>query len=143
MKPQTTPEKQNYSYQHLDWTPVKNSDHRSEASTSEEDHPLENFEQGAGSNNKVKTTLCRNFIRDGYCPYNDKCQFAHGVDELKCNSQQKSQYKTKICPNFSKKNFCPYGARCNYKHEKNASKKNRKWKEMYKNFGDLLRETKL
>jgi len=38
---------------------------------------------GPGHNPKYKTRLCRNWAMRGSCPYNSKCQFAHGVAELK------------------------------------------------------------
>ena len=31
----------------------------------------------------VQTELCATFSRVGSCPYGHKCQFAHGVDELR------------------------------------------------------------
>ena len=27
---------------------------------------------------KYKTEMCKNYSEMGYCPYRDKCQFAHG-----------------------------------------------------------------
>lgn len=30
------------------------------------------------SSNKCKRSLCKNFTEQMYCPYGDKCQFAHG-----------------------------------------------------------------
>lgn len=32
-----------------------------------------------------KTELCRAFSKDGFCRYNSKCQFAHGLEELRAN----------------------------------------------------------
>ena len=32
-------------------------------------------------NAKVKSSLCRNFMEKGSCPYGSKCQFAHGPSE--------------------------------------------------------------
>jgi hypothetical protein len=32
---------------------------------------------------KFKTSLCRSFIGRNSCQYNDRCQFAHGMKELK------------------------------------------------------------
>jgi hypothetical protein len=32
------------------------------------------------NNHKLKNELCRNYLSLGYCPYNDKCQFAHGTN---------------------------------------------------------------
>lgn len=36
------------------------------------------------SNGKMKTSLCKKFTETGHCPYGNKCQFAHGVAELRC-----------------------------------------------------------
>ena len=27
---------------------------------------------------RYKTEMCKNFSENGFCPYTDKCQFAHG-----------------------------------------------------------------
>ncbi len=35
------------------------------------------------SSPKYKTTLCEHFTQHGYCKYGAKCQFAHGVHELR------------------------------------------------------------
>lgn len=32
---------------------------------------------------KVKTEICRNFMSDKGCPFGDKCNYAHGENELK------------------------------------------------------------
>jgi hypothetical protein len=37
---------------------------------------------GPRANPLYKTRLCMNFQSTGSCPYTDKCQFAHGVQEL-------------------------------------------------------------
>lgn len=68
------------------------------------------------SNNKAKSSLCRNFMEKGSCPYGSKCQFAHGPHELKCNSDHHMSYKTRPCHAFARKGFCTYGQRCNFLH---------------------------
>lgn len=65
-----------------------------------------------------KTELCDSFVKLGYCPYNEKCQFAHGYDELKSPSRPK-KWKTKMCKNWIEKGHCRYGKRCCYKHGEN------------------------
>jgi hypothetical protein len=65
---------------------------------------------------KVKTSLCRNYVERNFCPYGTKCQFAHGVHELRCNVDENS-YKTKHCKAFTKKAYCHYGFRCNFLHQ--------------------------
>lgn len=67
------------------------------------------------ANNKIKSSLCKNFSEKGHCPYGQKCQFAHGIDELRCNVDENS-YKTKPCNAFWKKGCCTYGHRCNFSH---------------------------
>jgi len=52
------------------------------------------------SNSKAKSSLCRNFMEKGLCPYGSKCQFAHGTEELKCNTDQQMAYKTRQCHSF-------------------------------------------
>jgi hypothetical protein len=69
-----------------------------------------------GGNTKAKSSLCRNYMEKGTCPYGAKCQFAHGPVELKCNSDQQMSYKTRPCHAFAKKGYCCYGSRCNFLH---------------------------
>ena len=35
---------------------------------------------------KFKTILCKHFETSNSCMYKDKCQFAHGMNELRSNS---------------------------------------------------------
>merc|ERR1711977_559080 len=39
---------------------------------------------------RYKTTLCKNFVQYGTCPYDFKCQFAHGKSELRKIGIEKS-----------------------------------------------------
>jgi len=32
---------------------------------------------------KYKTEICKNYEMDHFCPYGNKCRFAHGKGELK------------------------------------------------------------
>lgn len=64
---------------------------------------------------RYKTELCRPFEEAGECKYGDKCQFAHGVHELR-NLQRHPKYKTELCRTFHSVGFCPYGARCHFVH---------------------------
>ena len=85
------------------------------------------------SNPRYKTALCKNYIQNHSCPYGDKCQFAHGEQELRSfNAQpqnmmyslgmnQKNQnnmlnYKIVKCKNWEKDKSCKYGAHCTYAH---------------------------
>ena len=55
-------------------------------------------------------------MKYGACNYGFKCQFAHGIDELRKNENQNSKYKTKECTAYYKDGYCPYGVRCNFLH---------------------------
>ncbi|KAL7319257.1 hypothetical protein PS15m_002415 [Mucor circinelloides] len=86
-----------------------------------------------------KTRLCERFETEGSCPYGPKCNFAHGIVELRgritgdpSNQQQYQQdknddrinvdsngnqlFKTKLCEKFMKDKFCQYGPKCHFAH---------------------------
>ncbi|AMD18960.1 HBR059Wp [Eremothecium sinecaudum] len=67
--------------------------------------------------NKVlyKTELCESFSTTGFCKYNEKCQFAHGLQELKFK-ERSNKFRTRPCLNWMKTGYCRYGARCCFKH---------------------------
>ena len=65
---------------------------------------------------RYKTELCRQFSENGECKYGDKCQFAHGFNDLK-DVNRHPKYKTDYCKTFHSKGFCPYGPRCHFIHE--------------------------
>ena len=69
------------------------------------------------ANIKAKSSLCRNYMETGVCPYGKRCQFAHGTEELRCNSNSHTTYKTKTCHAFIQKGYCLYGERCNFLHK--------------------------
>lgn len=64
---------------------------------------------------RYKTELCRPFEENGACKYGDKCQFAHGYNELR-NLTRHPKYKTELCRTFHTIGFCPYGPRCHFVH---------------------------
>ena len=87
------------------------------------------------SNPRYKTTLCKKFSSGQICPYGDKCQFAHGVQDLRVytgqvigqnginlndpnNKAQNSILNFKIvkCKNWEKDRTCKYGAHCTFAH---------------------------
>lgn len=63
-----------------------------------------------------KTELCASFIKVGVCPYGNKCQFAHGHNELKV-VERPPKWRSKPCVNWTKYGSCRYGNRCCFKHE--------------------------
>ena len=67
---------------------------------------------------KYKTELCKNWIEVGICRYENKCQFAHGEDELIGRlPPSNTKYKSKICTTFQDRLYCPYGKRCLFRHD--------------------------
>eukprot|EP00118_Oscarella_pearsei_P003234 m.13509 g.13509 ORF g.13509 m.13509 type:complete len:309 (+) comp24947_c0_seq2:2897-3823(+) len=64
---------------------------------------------------RYKTELCRPFAEVGSCKYGDKCQFAHGIFELRPLVRH-PKYKTELCRTFHAIGFCPYGPRCHFVH---------------------------
>jgi hypothetical protein len=65
---------------------------------------------------KVKTELCKSFMKDGKCTYGSSCAFAHGEAELQKKKHVPSRYKTKLCQQFHDTGSCAYGERCQFIH---------------------------
>lgn len=65
---------------------------------------------------RYKTELCRPFKETGECKYGEKCQFAHGENELR-TVQRHPKYKTEYCRTFYGIGLCPYGSRCHFLHD--------------------------
>lgn len=63
-----------------------------------------------------KTELCKTFKQLGYCPYGDKCRFAHGTQELRHRADRDHRYKTVPCHQFWLTGACDYGHRCLFIH---------------------------
>eukprot|EP00455_Lapot_gusevi_P014775 TRINITY_DN1742_c0_g2_i1.p1 TRINITY_DN1742_c0_g2~~TRINITY_DN1742_c0_g2_i1.p1 ORF type:complete len:209 (-),score=16.65 TRINITY_DN1742_c0_g2_i1:15-641(-) len=68
-----------------------------------------------------KTELCRSFSETGYCRYGNKCQFAHGLQDLRPIARHR-KYKTEKCKNFEKDGVCPYGPRCRFIHNEDGTR---------------------
>ena len=69
------------------------------------------------SEQRYKTELCRTWVENNFCPYNDKCRFAHGRKELNEKTGTTNKYKLKNCKSFYSKGICPYGPRCQFRHD--------------------------
>jgi len=82
---------------------------------SEEDKAAIKIEEEIARQNLYKTELCRSFVETGLCRYSHKCQFAHGIHELRPLVRH-PKYKTEVCKNFTTTGQCPYGARCRFIH---------------------------
>jgi len=68
--------------------------------------------------NNYKTELCRTWIEKNFCPYGEKCRFAHGKKDLHEKYVNTKNFKQKECNSFyKKKGFCLYGSRCMFRHE--------------------------
>ncbi|XP_060902406.1 mRNA decay activator protein ZFP36L1 isoform X1 [Labrus mixtus] len=76
----------------------------------------------SNSSSRYKTELCRSFTESGLCKYGGKCQFAHGLDELRDLSRH-PKYKTEPCRTFHTIGFCPYGMRCHFVHNNEEERK--------------------
>lgn len=83
-----------------------------------------------------KTELCTKYVLTNECPYNEKCQFAHGLKELQ-SRHVNSRFKSKMCKNYNKTGYCRYGDRCQFKHGENSNS-NRHLYVKEKNGKDLL-----
>ena len=76
--------------------------------------------------------MCKNWIEIGVCRYANKCQFAHGDQELVEKSQPiNAKYKSKTCTTFQEKLFCPYGKRCLFRHEDRTLEEVRTYSHYY------------
>lgn len=72
-------------------------------------------ENKPSSTARYKTELCRPFQDYGFCRYGEKCQFAHGEDDLR-SLPRHPKYKTELCRTYHTRGFCPYGSRCHFIH---------------------------
>ena len=65
---------------------------------------------------KIKTELCKSWVKDKRCQYGNSCAFAHGEHELQKKKHVPSRYKTKLCQQYHENFDCPYGKRCQFIH---------------------------
>ncbi|XP_066942027.1 uncharacterized protein [Macrobrachium rosenbergii] len=65
---------------------------------------------------KYKTELCRSFQVHGNCRYGARCNYAHGLQELRGASRH-GKYKTRNCQSYHQTGYCRYGARCSFIHD--------------------------
>ncbi|XP_054713307.1 mRNA decay activator protein ZFP36L2-A-like isoform X2 [Uloborus diversus] len=91
-------------------------------SISEPVDKTQNLRPAQPNSSRYKTELCRPFEENGTCKYGDKCQFAHGIAELRTLTRH-PKYKTELCRTFHSTGFCPYGPRCHFIHNSDDSKK--------------------
>ena len=91
-------------------------EYRSRSST-EDNSSVESEEVWVPKTNpaKHKTELCKTFSELGYCPYRNKCRFAHGKEELIKQPNRCKVTKTR-CKGFWLQGVCKYGVRCQFEH---------------------------
>ncbi|KAF1314423.1 Ccch-type zn-finger protein, partial [Globisporangium splendens] len=76
----------------------------------------ENSPKNGTKSSLYKTELCKRFSEFGNCRYGAKCQFAHGLAELR-HVVRHPKYKTTKCKSYWGSGHCPYGSRCRFIHE--------------------------
>ncbi|XP_059933168.1 cysteine three histidine 1 [Gadus macrocephalus] len=64
---------------------------------------------------RYKTELCTSYAASGLCNYAERCQFAHGLQELHVPYRH-PKYKTELCRSFHTTGYCYYGTRCLFVH---------------------------
>lgn len=69
-----------------------------------------------------KTTLCKHFMKKGFCVYGEQCRFAHGEDELRLKPYIRN-YRLVPCRYLFEQGYCPYGQNCNFSHDPNKHHK--------------------
>jgi len=72
---------------------------------------------------KYKTELCKKWVETGACPYEAKCRFAHGPDEMQTRLIINGKYRSKPCFEFHKNGYCAYGIRCLFYHGERADQR--------------------
>jgi hypothetical protein len=121
---------------------LKEHHHHQQQQQQQTQPPSQQQTQQQQSSPLYKTRLCERFETEGSCPYGPKCNFAHGIVELRgrivtdpTNQQQQQQqqhqqdrnddrinvdsngnqlFKTKLCDKFMKDKFCQYGPKCHF-----------------------------
>jgi len=69
-----------------------------------------------------KTELCREWATSGWCYYNKRCSFAHGLHELRPVFRSK-KWRTKRCRNWHTTGYCPYEHRCQFLHDQSPPRR--------------------
>ena len=66
---------------------------------------------------KYKQELCNNHRETGWCRYGLNCNFAHGEEELRVNTDAGSRKINKKCMHYHGIGICMWGTRCRYIHD--------------------------
>jgi len=54
---------------------------------------------------RYKTELCRSYHETGLCKYGEKCQFAHGYNEIRSLNRH-PKYKSVLCRTYHCTGYC-------------------------------------
>lgn len=84
----------------------------------DEDHQ----KKGKDRRSLFKTELCREYSTSGWCYYNKRCSFAHGLHELRPVFRSK-KWRTKRCRNWHTTGYCPYEHRCQFLHDQSPPRR--------------------
>lgn len=93
---------------------ITNLDNFSAASSLDEAY----LAKSIGRSLRYKTELCNKYAKNGFCAYKDRCQFAHGLSDLRPPFLH-PKYKTELCRSFYMLGVCSYGPRCLFIHSHN------------------------
>jgi hypothetical protein len=67
--------------------------------------PIDNNNNSKTTSQRYKTELCRSYHETGLCKYGEKCQFAHGYDEIRSLNRH-PKYKTVLCRTYHCTGYC-------------------------------------
>lgn len=62
---------------------------------------------------KFRTVTCNSYRRGKVCPFEKRCFFAHGPNELRRNPY-KDHYSAELCPDAKETKACHHGASCRF-----------------------------
>lgn len=83
---------------------------------SKKGHKASNRRGSSDASDNYKTEMCRTYQKTGYCTYENICQFAHGIEDLRPR-RYGVKYKTWLCKNYHLDGDCRFGSRCNFIHD--------------------------
>merc|ERR1719187_823451 len=87
-----------------------------------EDDDQKGHPKGKERRSLFKTELCREWSTSGWCYYNKRCSFAHGLHELRPVFRSK-KWRTKRCRNWHTTGYCPYEHRCQFLHDQSPPRR--------------------
>jgi len=111
------------SYEQLNaqgFNPAEFGSHDDQIMDDEEDHGPQT--KGKDRRSLFKTELCREYSTSGWCYYNKRCSFAHGLHELRPVFRSK-KWRSKRCRNWHTTGYCPYEHRCQFLHDQSPPRR--------------------